>query len=120
MPSGGKRVPGPGKTNGRPRKPAFPPIADRGAAARIIDALNALPSDKEPIEIAGWRGLWDNPAADIRLRARIFLYDKRDGRSVHTVNHLHDKPLEHTVTLNLSERFRIAMEKASKRVSDLR
>jgi hypothetical protein len=33
------------------------------------------------------------------------------------VNHLHDKPIEHTVTHTLSERFRIALEKAEKRAS---
>jgi hypothetical protein len=49
-----------------------------------------------------------------------YLEDRAYGRPVDTVNHLHDKPIEHQVTLNLSERFRIAMEKAQKRVSDLR
>ena len=51
------------------------------------------------------------------LDLRKYLYDKRDGKAVHTVNHLHDKPLEMTVTHTLSERMRIAMEKAEKRVS---
>ena len=49
-----------------------------------------------------------------------YLEDRAYGRPVDTVNHLHDKPLEMNVTHNLSERFRIAMEKAEKRVSDLR
>src|SRR5579859_1251483 len=49
-----------------------------------------------------------------------YLEDRAYGRPVDTVNHLHDKPIEHNVNLNLSERFRIAMEKAEKRVSDLR
>jgi hypothetical protein len=49
-----------------------------------------------------------------------YLEDRAYGRPVDTVNHLHDKPIEHNLNLNLSERFRIAMEKASKRVSDLR
>ena len=49
-----------------------------------------------------------------------YLEDRAYGRPVDTVNHLHDKPIEHNVNLNLSERFRIAMERADKRVSDLR
>jgi hypothetical protein len=49
-----------------------------------------------------------------------YLEDRAYGRPMDTVNHLHDKPLEVNATLNLSERFRIAMEKATKRVSDLR
>jgi len=49
-----------------------------------------------------------------------YLEDRAFGKAVQTVNHLHDKPIEHNVTMNLSERFRIAMEKAQKRVSDLR
>src|SRR5208282_6505404 len=109
MPRGGKRVPAAGKAIGRPRKPVAPVVSDRNSAGRLIDALHAPPTADEPEEIAGWRGLWDSTAADIRLRTRIYLYDKRDGRAVHTVNHLHDKPIEHTLTLNLSERFRIAM-----------
>jgi hypothetical protein len=50
------------------------------------------------------------------LDLRKWLYDKRDGKSVQTVNHVHDKPLEMTVTHTLTERFRIAMEKAELRV----
>ncbi len=48
------------------------------------------------------------------------LLDRRYGKPVQTVNHLHDKPLEMTVTHTISERFRIAMEKAEKRVSGSR
>jgi hypothetical protein len=46
-----------------------------------------------------------------------YLEDRAYGRPMDTVNHLHDKPLEMTVTHTLSERMRIAMEKAEKRVS---
>ena len=48
------------------------------------------------------------------------LLDRRYGKPVQTVNHLHDKPLEMTVTHTISERFRIAMEKAERRVSGRR
>lgn len=46
------------------------------------------------------------------------LLDRKFGKAVQTINHLHDKPIEHTVTHTLSERFRIAMEKAEKRAGD--
>jgi hypothetical protein len=45
------------------------------------------------------------------------LLDRKLGKPVQTVNHLHDKPLEMNVTHSLSERFRLAIEKAEKRVS---
>lgn len=47
----------------------------------------------------------------------VILMEKRDGKAMHTVNHLHDKPIEHNVTLELGERMRLAMEKAEQRVN---
>jgi hypothetical protein len=47
----------------------------------------------------------------IQLDARTRLDDKAYGRAVHTVNHLHDKPIEMNVTVTLSE----AIQKARKR-----
>ena len=44
------------------------------------------------------------------------LLDRKLGKPVQTVNHLHDKPIEMNVTHSLSERFRLAIEKAEKRV----
>lgn len=46
----------------------------------------------------------------------VILMEKRDGKAMHTVNHLHDKPIEHNHTIELGERMRLAMEKAEKRV----
>lgn len=46
-----------------------------------------------------------------------YLEDRAYGRPMDTVNHLHDKPLDVNVKFSLSERFRIAMEKAEKRVA---
>jgi hypothetical protein len=40
------------------------------------------------------------------------------GRPVDTVNHMHDKPLDVNVTHSVSERLRLAMEKAEKRLAD--
>lgn len=91
-------------------------------AQQLIDKLNAPYDPKKPetLEVAGWRRLWDSLDKRIALETRRYLYDKAKGKATVTVNHLHDKPIEHNVTMNLSERFRIAMEKAQKRVSDLR
>jgi hypothetical protein len=69
-------------------------------------------------EVQGWAPLWFSSRT--ALETRKYLHDKSEGKAVQTLNHLHDKPQEHLVTLNLSDRFRIAMEKATKRVSDLR
>lgn len=45
-----------------------------------------------------------------------YLEDRAYGRPMDTVNHLHNKPIDHNVTLSLGEGMRIAMEKAEKRV----
>lgn len=108
MAKGGKRV-----GAGRKPKPKLEPIADRGAAARLIEQLNSLPTKDEPIEVAGWRGLWDATNASIRLDTRRYLYDQRDGKARNTVNHLHDKPIEHNVTVSYSD----VIQKARKRAT---
>jgi hypothetical protein len=46
------------------------------------------------------------------------LLDRKLGKPVQTVNHLHDKPIEMNVTHSLSERFRLALEKAEKRAAN--
>lgn len=108
MPRGGAR---PGA--GAKRKERPPAVSDKNAASRLIDALNSVPSELDPPEVAGWRGLWDSLNTAIRLDVRKYLYDKRDGKAVHTVNHLHDKPIEMNVTVSLSE----AIQKARKRAT---
>ena len=51
------------------------------------------------------------------LRHALEYLDNRDlGNTVDTVNHLHDKPIEVNMNHSLSERFRLAHEKAEKRV----
>lgn len=99
---------------GRPKTRPDPVHADRAFAGRLIEAL-VLPAKKgELAEIADWRDLW--LAADLRIRldTRKFWYDKRDGKAIHTVNHLHDKPIEMNVTVSLAE----AIQKARKRVAE--
>lgn len=106
MPKGGARA-----GAGRKPKPKIEPVSDRNAAAKLIESLNSIPDKLDDPEVAGWRGLWDSLNAGIRLDTRKYLYDKRDGKAVHTVNHLHDKPIEMNVTVTLSE----AIQKARKR-----
>lgn len=109
-----------GKRVGRPPKPKIESVQDRTAAGRVIAGLELSSSapptwESLPPEIRTWAPHWHSPTQG--LDCKKYLYDKRDGKAVHTVNHLHDKPLEMTVTHTLSERFRLAMEKAEKRVS---
>ena len=67
-----------------------------------------------PYEVQGWALLWF--AVRTALETRKYLYDKGRGKAVITVNHLHDKPMQHEVTLNLGEGMKLAMEKAEQRV----
>lgn len=45
-----------------------------------------------------------------------YLEDRHYGRPMDTVNHLHEKPIEHEVTLSLGEGMKQAMERADQRV----
>jgi hypothetical protein len=45
-----------------------------------------------------------------------YLEDRAYGRPMDTVNHLHDKPIDMNVKLNLGEGMRLAMQKAEERV----
>lgn len=71
---------------------------------------------KFSFEVRGWARLWfaDRTALDVRK----YLYDKAGHQAVKIINHVHDKPIEHNHTHTISERFRIAMEKAEQRVRD--
>jgi len=111
MPNGGKR---PGA--GRKPKPKVAGVTDKSAAARILEGLNREEKPDDPYEIKQFRAI-EKAGARESLDLRKWLYDKRDGKPVQTVNHLHDKPVEHLVTHTISERMRIALEKAEKRVN---
>jgi hypothetical protein len=127
MPRGGKR-PGAGAPK---RKPEVLPIADKKIASQVLDSLGAkdwkhAQPDKDgkggcECEVCYWRALI-TLSYDGRLRFDVLKYltDRRDGKAVQTVNHLHDKPIEMNVTHSLGERFRIAMEKAEERVRNKR
>lgn len=102
---------------GRKKKPQVPTSAVSAAEQRrskmIYAALTREPSDKDSFEIKKWREIVN---ADPSYLWKMF--EHSEGRAVHTVNHLHDKPIDLNVNLKLSERYRIAMAKAEKRVAD--
>lgn len=105
MPRGGARP-----NAGRKRIEKPPPVTDKNAAARLIEALNSLSPDPKTWdssatpEVRGWAPFWFSPAQG--LDARKYLYDKRDGKAVHTVNHIHDKPIEMNVNVSMAEIIR--------------
>lgn len=76
-----------GARSGAGRKPGvkLPGVADRDAAGRLLEALNR-PEKKgktgDSYEIQQWRALTEAAELSIRLKARIYLYDKRDGKAV--------------------------------------
>lgn len=47
----------------------------------------------------------------IRLESRKYLTDKRDGKPVSTVNHVHDKPIDVNVKLSIAEIVRKVRER---------
>lgn len=92
-------------------------------AQYLIDRLNHFtPKEILDEELSGWRRLWDSNDKRIALETRRYLYDRAKGKATITVNHLHDKPQEitGTVTLQLNERFRLAIQKADARARALR
>jgi hypothetical protein len=115
-----------GKRSGAGRRPrvakiAPAPVTTKSNAAELIDALNRAPDKrrKDSRELAGWRELWEAKDLRICLDVRKYLYDKRDGKPVQSINHIHDKPIDLNVTHSLGERMLSAMAKAEKRLSDM-
>src|SRR5208282_5118952 len=83
MARGGKRA-----GAGRKAGVKLPDAADRDAAKRLLEALNkpagdgAKGTNEDDYEVAQWRELTEAKEIGIRLRARMYLYDKRDGKAV--------------------------------------
>jgi hypothetical protein len=113
MPSGGSRK-GAGRKKVEPeQKPTTAP--NKNLATEILDTLG-IPDWKCPkcrdgnCEVCLWR------MYAIRERGALeYLWNRRDGKPVHIVNHLHDKPIEHTVTVTLAETIQKARKRASQR-----
>ena len=49
-----------------------------------------------------------------------YLEDRAYGRPMDTVNHMHDKPMDVNLTVNLGEGMRAAMKKADERLANFR
>lgn len=96
---------------------------DRGAKPKAPPAPGPEPErpphPKELVEDDEDLALIYLTCGDLGLEHRTAwgFWEKRDGKAMHTVNHLHDKPVQHEVTLSLGEGMKLAMEKAEQRVS---
>lgn len=80
MARGGKRL-----GAGRKAGVELPAVADREAAGRILEDLNRLGDAKDSYEVQQWRLLSEAQDLRIRLDARKYLYDKRDGKATQPV-----------------------------------
>jgi hypothetical protein len=65
----------------------LPKAADKEAAGRLLVALNQPAVVGESYEIAQWRLLIEAQDLRIRLDARKYLYDKRDGKATQPIDH---------------------------------
>lgn len=114
MPRGGKRTPKDGKKIGRPKSTR--PV-DGNVARKIKARVRAEELWVFLVGKAAQKAKETGNTAD--LRNALEYLDNRDlGNCQDNVNHVHDKPLDVNITHTISERFRIAMEKAEKRVRD--
>lgn len=83
MPKGGKR-----EGAGRKRLPRADRVVGMQVAGDLIAALHGNKSGKkkDSVEVDGWRELWEAKDLRIRLDARKYLYDKRDGKATQPVD----------------------------------
>ena len=103
MPRGGKR-PGAGRRKHTPESTTAPRKYEAG---EIIESLGVDNGHSKGCKC--WKCLWKSDAerADaIGHHARKYLWDRHSGKPVDTVNHLHDKPIEMTLNVRMSELIR--------------
>lgn len=114
---------------GRPEKPKQIAPVSKKLAGEILESLGISDADwkkqhpdisKDPVvpckcEKCLWRRECQREDAT-GSAARKFLWEQDRGKAVHTVNHLHDKPLDVQVTHTVSERMMKALERAEERV----
>ena len=111
MPRGGSR-PGAG------RKKQERPV-DGNVARKIKARIKAEEKWVRLCEIAAEKAETTGNTAD--LRNALEYLDNRDlGTCVDTVNHMHDKPMDVNLTVNLGEGMRAAMKKADERLANFR
>lgn len=113
---------------GRKKLPkADVPKADRGYAGKVVEVMEKLgppvwKTDKQTNEktlrnpapdpvLERIRVHWFSDDEMISHNTQKYWFDKRDGKPVQTVNHLHDKPIEMTVSVSVSEVVRKVRER---------
>lgn len=126
MPRGGKR----GGAGRKKVHSELPASADKKIATQVLDSLGTDWKHKQPdkdgkggcsCEVCRWRALvLESKDGRLEFDVLKYLTDRRDGKAVQTVNHLHDKPIEMNMNISLGERMRDAMQKAEQRVGNKR
>jgi hypothetical protein len=102
---------------GRKAKPKIPAAVTSALAGQILGHLGGQFEGKPlPSEAKLWLALLSDPDKRLRFDVLKYLTDRRDGKAVQTVNHVHDKPIEHNVNMTLGEGMKLAMKKADLRV----
>lgn len=110
MPSGGAR-PGSG-----PKKKERPPVPETKRESEILlEVLNRPAQPTDSYEVQQWRKLTEAKDLNIRGTYRWKLFEHARGRAIHTVNHLHDKPIQVEHTLLLAEEIREARQRSSRK-----
>ena len=108
MARGGKRP-----NAGRKPKPKIPQEANKRTATEVLGLV------KRPIhitdcecELCAWWVLLHVQDQRLRFDVRKYLTDRRDGKPVQTVNHIHDKPIDLNVNVSLAEVIQRARQRA--------
>jgi len=112
MARGGKRTPGEGKTIGRPKRER---PTNGNVAAKVLAEAKAQQLWLDMIDLERRRlfsGSSDRFSIIPLTNLLRYLEDRAYGRPVDTVNHLHDKPLEMNVNVNLGQRLAAARKRA--------
>ena len=105
MPRGGAR-PGCGAKR-KIKQPTGAESAQAQSRSKLIYEALVRPADpKDSPEIQKWREIVNHEPAYLWK-----MFEHSEGRAIHTVNHLHDKPIEMNVNLNLAERIASARKK---------
>lgn len=110
MPRGGKRD-GAGRRQLQAESAGLA-APKKAFATEILESLGKdIGHEKDCLcEKCLWRKDAQQPGAAGRP-AREYLWDRRDGKTISNVNHIHDKPIEMNVNVKLSEIIRQIRER---------
>jgi hypothetical protein len=97
-------------------KEAKPESVTKQLATEVL-ALTARPIHIADClcEMCRWWAVLTAPDARLRFDALKYLTDRRDGKAVQTVNHLHDKPIEMNVNFSLAAEIQKARQRVGKK-----